>query len=283
MRISKVGVVGCGLMGSGIAEVGIRAGYNVVVLEVNRELLDRGLTSIKNSLTRAVERGRMKPEEMNITLARLQGTLSPDDFRECNLVIEAASENMEIKKQTFARLDKVCPTETILASNTSCLSIVDIAMATKRPARVLGMHFFNPVPVMKLLELVGSILTSNETLDTAKKFGESLGKTVIVAPDTPGFVVNRLLVPYLLDAIRMLEAKVANREAIDQGMVLGCNHPMGPLTLADYIGLDTLLYISDAMYQEFRAPIFVAPPLLRKMVVAGELGRKTKKGFYNYS
>lgn len=282
MQISRVGVVGCGLMGSGIAEVSIRAGYNVVVSEVNKELLDRGLASIKSSLARAVERGRMKEEEMTNALMHLRGTLSLDDFRECHLVIEAASENMEIKKQIFAELDRVCPPETILASNTSCLSIVDMAMTTKRPARVLGMHFFNPVPVMRLMELVRSILTNQEALDIARKFGESLGKTVIVAPDNPGFIVNRLLVPYLLDAIRLLESKAASKEDIDQGMVLGCNHPMGPLTLSDYIGLDTLLYIADAMYQEFKTPSFVAPPLLRKMVVAHELGRKTKKGFYTY-
>lgn len=282
MQITKIGIVGCGLMGAGIAEVSIRAGYNVVVSEVNKELLDRGLVNIRNSMAKAVERGRLKEEEMKGALARLQGTLSLDDFRDCHLIIEAIGENMELKRQTFAQLDKVCPPETILASNTSCLSIVDIAMATKRPPRVLGMHFFNPVPVMRLMELVVSILTSGETLDAARKFGESVGKTVIVAPDTPGFVVNRLLIPYLLDAIRMLEARVASKEDIDQGMVLGCNHPMGPLTLADYIGLDTLLYIADAMYQEFKAPHFAAPPLLKKMVVAGQLGKKTKKGFYNY-
>ena len=282
MPITKVGVVGCGQMGSGIAEVSIRAGYNVIVSEVNKEFLDRGMAAIKNSLAMVVERGRMKQEEMNGALTRLQGTVSLDDFKDCNLVIEAATENMEIKKQTFAMLDKVCPPETILASNTSCLSIVDIAIATRRPALVLGMHFFNPVQMMRLMELVKSILTSDETLAIARKFGESVGKTVIVAPDAPGFVVNRLLVPYLLDAIHMLDAKVSSKEDIDQGMVMGCNHPMGPLTLADYIGLDTLLYIADAMYQEYKAPPFAAPPLLRKMVVAGELGRKTKKGFYNY-
>ncbi len=282
MPVNRVGIVGCGQMGSGIAEVSIRAGYSVVVSEVNKEFLDRGMTGIRNSLARAVERGRMKEEDMKGALARLQGTVTLDDFRECDLVIEAATENLEIKKQTFAKLDIICRPDAILASNTSCLSIVDIAMATKRPERVLGIHFFNPVQVMRLLELVRSILTSDETLEAARKFGESVGKIVIVAPDTPGFVVNRLLVPYLLDAIHMLEAKVATREDIDQGMVLGCNHPMGPFALSDYIGLDTLLYIADAMYQEFKTPPFVAPTLLRKMVVAGELGRKTKKGFYNY-
>jgi 3-hydroxybutyryl-CoA dehydrogenase len=224
----------------------------------------------------------MTEDEMKAALARLQGTISLADFNDRELVIEAAPENIALKKQTFAALDKICPPPTVLATNTSCLSIIDIAMATQRPARVLGIHFFNPVPVMKLLELVRSILTSEETMTAARQFGESVGKTVIVAPDNPGFIVNRLLVPYILDAIRLLETKVASREDIDQGMVLGCNHPMGPLTLADYIGLDTLLYIADAMYQEYKIPPFAAPVLLRKMVTAGELGRKTKKGFYPY-
>jgi 3-hydroxybutyryl-CoA dehydrogenase len=282
MPITKIGIVGCGQMGSGIAEVSLRAGYNVIVSEVNQELLERGIASIKNSLARLVERNRMKADEMTSALSRLQGTISLADFADRDLVIEAATENMAIKKHTFAELDKICPADAILATNTSCLSIIDIAMATKRPDRVLGVHFFNPVQMMKLVELVKSILTSDETMVKARQFGESVGKTVIVAPDNPGFIVNRLLVPYLLDAIRMLETKAASREDIDQGMMLGCAHPMGPLTLSDYIGLDTLLYIADAMYQEYKTPPFAAPVLLRKMVTAGELGRKTKKGFYNY-
>ncbi len=283
MQISKVGIVGCGQMGSGIAEASIRAGYNVIVSEINKEFLDKGLNGIKSSLTRAVERGRMKEDDMKAALARLSGTISLDDFKDCNLVIEAATENIDLKKKTFAVLDRACPPDAILATNTSCLSIIDIAMATKRPSQVLGVHFFNPVQMMKLVELVQSILTSPETLATARKYAESVGKTVVVAPDNPGFIVNRLLVPYILDAIHLYETKVASREDIDQGMVLGCNHPMGPLTLADYIGLDTLLYIADAMYLEFKTPPFAAPVLLRKMVTAGELGRKTKKGFYTYN
>jgi 3-hydroxybutyryl-CoA dehydrogenase len=282
MPITKIGIVGCGQMGSGIAEVSLRAGYNVIVSEVNIEFLDRGMAGIKNALTRAVERNRMKPDEMTNALAHLQGTTSLADFKDRELVIEAATENMTLKKQTFAELDKVCLPDAILATNTSCLSIIDIAMATKRPAKILGIHFFNPVQMMKLVELVRSILTSDETMASARQFGESVGKTVVVAPDNPGFIVNRLLVPYLLDAIHMLETKVASKEDIDQGIVLGCNHPMGPLTLADFIGLDTVLYIADAMYQEYKTPPFAAPVLLRKMVTAGELGRKTKKGFYNY-
>lgn len=282
MQISKVGVVGCGLMGSGIIEVSILAGYNVVVSEVNKESLDRGLNRIRESLARAVGRKRIEEAEMKEALTRLQWTISSDDFADCQLVIEAATENMELKKQILARLDKACPPGTILASNTSCLSIVDMAIVTGRPARVVGMHFFNPVRVMKLMELVRSILTSDETLDAAREFGESIGKTVIIAPDTPGFVVDRLLIPYLLDAIRILEAGVAGKEDIDQGMVLGCNHPMGPLTLVDLIGLDTVLYVADAMYEEFKALAFASPPLLRKMVAASQLGRKTKKGFYSY-
>jgi 3-hydroxybutyryl-CoA dehydrogenase len=282
MKISKVGVVGCGLMGSGIIEASILAGYNVIVSEVNKAALDTGLTNIRKSMARAVERRRLEETEMKAALARLQSTLSYDEFSKCQLVIEAATENLELKKEIFAQLDKACPPDTILASNTSCLSIVDMAIVTGRLERVLGMHFFNPVRVMKLMELVRSILTSDETIKAAREFGESIGKTVIIAPDTPGFVVDRLLIPYLLDAIRIFEAGVAGKEDIDQGMVLGCNHPMGPLTLADLIGLDTVLYVADAMYEEFKAPSFASPPLLRKMVTANQLGRKTKKGFYSY-
>ena len=283
MPISKVGVVGCGLMGSGIAEVAARSGYQVTVSEATQELLDRGLGNIRASMERGVKAGKLAAEDMNAALGRIQGTTSLDGFKDCDIVIEAITENLPLKKEVFAKLDAVCPPGAILASNTSCLSVIDMAMATKRPDKVVGMHFFNPVPVMKLLEVVKTIASSPETLEQAKAFGESLGKTVIFAPDTPGFVVNRLLVPYLLDAVRLLEAGVATKEEIDQGMVLGCAHPMGPLTLLDLVGLDTTLYIADAMFEEFKDPKFAAPTLLRKMVTAGRWGRKTGKGFYDYS
>lgn len=283
MTIKRVGVVGCGLMGSGIAEMSARSGYQVTISEVTQELLDKGLGNMRNSLERGVKAGKLPAEDMNAALGRIQGTTSFDAFKDCDIVVEAATENMAVKKDIFARLDAACKPGAILASNTSCLSVIDMAMATKRPDRVVGTHFFNPVPVMKLLEIVKTIASSQETVDQAKAFGESLGKTVIIAPDAPGFVVNRLLVPFLIDAVRILEAGVATKEEIDHGMVLGCAHPMGPLTLLDLVGIDTTLYIADAMFEEFKDAKFAAPPLMRKMVVAGRWGRKTGKGFYDYS
>ncbi len=282
MEIKKVGVVGCGLMGSGIAQVCAQAGYQVVVSEINEELLQKGLNNIKRFLAKGVERGKVTPEEMDAALARIQGTVDIQDFNDCDLVIEAIIEDMGAKKEVFASLDAICPPHTILASNTSSLCITEIASATKRGEKVLGLHFFNPVPLMRLLEIVRTILTSEETLERARKFGESLGKEIVVAKDTPGFIVNLLLIPYLLDAIRALENGVATKEDIDKSMVLGLNHPMGPLTLLDLLGLDTTLFIADAMYGEFKDSRYAAPPLLRRMVTAGHLGRKTGKGFYDY-
>lgn len=282
MEIKKVGVVGCGIMGSGIAQTCAQSGYPTVVSEINQELLNKGLANVAASLAKGVEKGKMGAADKEATLGRLKGTISLEDFRECDLVIEVVLENMEEKKRIFAAMDKICPPHAILASNTSCLSIIEMAMATKRPGQVLGMHFFNPVPIMRPVELVRTITTSEETLNTAKAFSQSLGKTMVVAQDTPGFIVNRLLIPYLLDAIRMLEAGVATREDIDQGIALGLNHPMGPLTLSDFIGLDTIYFIANAMYDEFKDPKYAAPPLLRKMIVAGHFGRKTRKGFYDY-
>ena len=282
MEIRKVGVVGCGQMGGGIAQICAQSGYDTVVSEINYELLAKGMDSIKSFLATAVKRERISEADRDATLARLKGTTNMEDFRDCQLVIEAAVENIELKKRIFASLDGICPEHAILATNTSCLSIIEVAMVTKRPDQVLGMHFFNPVPVMKLLELVKSIATSEETLEAAKSFGDSLGKTVIVAKDMPGFIVNRLLVPYLLDSIRIYEAGLASREDIDHGMALGCNHPMGPLTLLDLIGLDTVHFIADAMYEDFKDSKYASPPLLKKMVTAGKLGRKTGKGFYDY-
>jgi len=283
MEIKTVGVVGCGLMGSGIVETCARSGYAVIVREPTEELLAKGLSRLRGSLARGVERGKISQVDADEALARVKGTTRLEEFAPCDLVIEAAVENMALKKEIFSALDRVCAPQAILASNTSSLCVMEMASVTKRPDKVLGMHFFNPVPVMKLLEFVRTIATSDETMETARRFGASLGKTMITAKDTPGFIVNVLLVPYLLDAVRLLENGVATKEDIDAGMQLGCNHPMGPLTLADFVGLDTALFIADAMYDEFKDPRYAAPPLLRRMVLAGWLGRKTGRGFYTYS
>jgi 3-hydroxybutyryl-CoA dehydrogenase len=283
MEIKKVGVVGCGLMGSGIVEVCVRAGYEVVVSEINDEFLQRGMERLNKSLSRAVSKGKATQEEMNAALARVKGTTDTADFAPCDLVIEAAVENMELKKKLFAELHGILRPEAIIGSNTSSLCITEMASATQRGDKVLGIHFFNPVPVMPLLELVRTILTSDETLAIAEEFGQSVGKTTVVAKDTPGFIVNRLLVPYLLDAVRIYEDGLATREDIDTAIKLGLNHPMGPLTLLDLVGLDTTLFIADAMFEEFKDPRYAAPPLLRRMVLAGHLGRKSGKGFYDYS
>lgn len=283
MEIKTVGVVGCGLMGSGIVETCARAGYRVIVREPTEALLQKGLSRLGGSLGKAVERGKLSQPDADAALKRVQGTTQLEDFSGCDLAIEAAVENMALKKEIFAALDSICLPNAILASNTSSLCVMEMASVTKRQDKVLGMHFFNPVPVMKLVEFVRTIATSEETMQTARQFGASLGKTMITAKDTPGFIVNVLLVPFLLDAVRLLDNGVATREDIDTGMVLGCNHPMGPLTLADFVGLDTALFIADAMYDEFKDPRYAAPPLLRRMVLAGWLGRKTGRGFYSYS
>jgi len=282
MEIKKVGVVGCGLMGSGIVETCARAGYAVVVREVNDDLLQKGLGRLKGSLAKGVERGKLAQADMDAALARITGTTSLDDFRGCDIVIEAVLENMAEKKSVFAALDAILAPHAIIASNTSSLCITEMASVTRRGDRVLGLHFFNPVPVMPLLEIVRTILTSEETLAIAKQFGASLGKTMVVAKDAPGFIVNLLLIPYALDAVRALENGVASKEDIDTAIKLGLNHPMGPFTLLDFVGLDTTLFIADAMYQEFKDPRYAAPPLLRRMVLAGHLGRKSGKGFYDY-
>ena len=283
MEIKKVGVLGCGLMGAGIAQISAQSNYPVVVSEINEELLNKGLKIIDKTLAKSVEKGKLAEQDKAAIQSRLKGTTNVEDFADCDLIVEAVVENMDLKKKIFADLDRICPSHAVLATNTSCLSVTEIAMATKRPNQVIGMHFFNPVPVMKLLEVVTTIVSSEETLKTVRAFGESLGKTVIVAKDTPAFIVNRVLTPLMLEAIRVLEAGLATREDIDNGMVLGCNHPMGPLTLADFVGLDTMYYITEAMYAESKDPKFAAPLLLKRMVTAGQLGRKTGKGFYDYT
>ncbi|RJQ40569.1 MAG: 3-hydroxybutyryl-CoA dehydrogenase [Dehalococcoidia bacterium] len=282
MEIKKVGVVGCGIMGGGIAQVAAQAGYDVVVSEINDQLLQKGLAGITAQLARGVEKGRITQENKDATLKRIKGTTNTKDFGDCDLVIEAVIENMDLKKKVFADLDKVAPAHAILASNSSCLSIIDMAKATKRPEQVVGMHFFNPVPVMKLLEIVKNILTSEDTVASVKNFGEAIGKTVIVVPDVPAFVVDQLANPFILHAITMVQNGVATAEQIDTGVRLGLNHPMGPLALADLVGLDTILFIANALYDDLKDPKFAPPTLLKKMVAAGWLGRKSGKGFYQY-
>jgi 3-hydroxybutyryl-CoA dehydrogenase len=283
MDIRQVGVVGCGLMGSGIAEVCARAGYEVVVREVSRELLDGGLARIEASLARARDRGKIGEDEARRAWGAIHGTTSMADLAVSDLIIEAVIEKMAEKQAVFRELDVLCPAGTVFASNTSSLSITEMAAATGRGDRVVGMHFFNPVPVMTLVELVRGLQTSDQTLETARTFAGLLGKTVVVAKDYPGFIVNLLLVPYLLDAVRALELGVASREDIDTAITLGLNHPMGPLTLLDFVGLDTTYYIAEAMYQEFRDSRYAPPPLLKQMVLAGRLGRKSGRGFYEYA
>ncbi len=283
MDIKTVGVVGCGLMGSGIAQVAAQAGYRTIVREIDEPTLKKGLQSIDKFLSRSVEKGKISAEDKQAVLDRLQGTTQLADLKDCDIVIEAVVENIEIKKQVFSELDAVCPPHTIFATNTSSLTVIEMAAATNRADRFVGLHFFNPVPIMKLVEVVRTVSTSRETFEQAFQFAKSLGKEPISCQDRSGFVVNLLLVPYLLDAIRAVENKVASVEDIDKGMQLGCGHPMGPLTLLDFVGLDTTYYIANIMFEEYREARYAPPPLLRKMVLAGYHGRKSGKGFYDYS
>jgi len=282
MDIELVGIVGCGTMGSGIAEVVARSGYEVIVSEINDELLRKGMERIRKSMERGVEKKKIEKEEMERALSKIRGTTSIEEFSDCNLVIEAVVEDMNEKKKVFEKLDGIVRSESILATNTSSLSITEIASSTKRPEKVIGLHFYNPAPVMKLLEIIRGELTSDETFEVCKRFGESLGKIVVVARDEPGFIVNRLLIPYLLEAMRAYQMGVAKKEDIDQAMVLGCGHPMGPLALADLIGLDTVYRIAEAIYNELKDPKFAPPSILKRMVKAGYLGKKTGRGFYSY-
>ena len=283
MKIETVGVLGCGLMGAGIAEVCARSGYQTVVREIDDETLDKGLARIHKSMDKAVSKGKMEESARDEAAGRLTGTTDLADLADCDLVIEAIIENVDVKKETFAQLDEVVGDDAIFASNTSSLTITELAMATERPDRFVGLHFFNPVPVMKLVEVVRTIVTSDEAFDTAYDFCQSIGKEPVACRDNSGFIVNRLLVPYLLDAIRAHEEGVGSVEDIDKGMKLGTGYPMGPFTLLDFVGLDTTLYIAEIMFDEYREKRFAPPPLLKQMVQAGRLGRKSGRGFYDYS
>ena len=283
MAIQKVGVVGCGLMGSGIAQTAAQAGFNVVVREVSDDLLKKGLGSIEKNLNRLVEKEKLSAADRDNVMGRLKGTTKVEDLKDCDIVIEAIIEQLEPKKELYTQLDKLCPRTTIFASNTSSLSITEMGTATGRPDRFIGLHFFNPVPIMKLVEVVRTIATDQAAYEEAVAFAEKLGKTPVRTGDRTGFIVNRLLVPYLLDAIRVLQDGLASIVDIDNSMKLGCGYPMGPLTLLDFVGLDTTYYIANVMFDEFREARFAPPALLKRMVLAGWNGRKSGRGFYDYS
>jgi 3-hydroxybutyryl-CoA dehydrogenase len=282
MEIRTVGVLGCGLMGAGIAQVCAQSGYKTIVRDVEDSFLQKGLGRIDKFLSDGVAKGKVTPDTRDKTMGNLSGTTKLEELAACDLVIEAIIENIEDKKQSYAALDAVVGQHTIFCSNTSSLCITELAATTKRPDRFAGLHFFNPVPIMKLVEVIRGLATSDETYRDVFAFAQSLGKEPITAPDRPGFIVNRLLVPYLLDAIREYESGLGTLEDIDKGMKLGTGYPMGPFTLLDYVGLDTTYYIANIMFEEYREPRFAPPPLLKRMVLAGRLGKKSGKGFYDY-
>lgn len=282
MTIGKVGVVGCGLMGGGIAQTCAQSGYETIVCEVNQQLLDKGIGRIYGAWDMLASKGKLTQGQVDEYRSRLHGTLDIADFADCDLVIEAVIENMEEKLRLFPSLDHVLKPEALLLSNTSSLNVTQMGAVTKRPNKVCGLHFFNPAPVMKLVEIVRTISTSDETIESVKQFAVSLGKTPVLAKDTAGFIVNFLLIPYLLAAIRMLENGMATRDDIDTAMKLGCGYPMGPFTLLDYVGLDTTLWAAEAIYDEYKDPLYAPPPLLRRMVLSGMYGKKSGKGFYDY-
>jgi len=282
MTITRVGVVGFGLMGSGIAQVCAQAGYDTVVREVGQPLLDKGFARVDSSLARLVKSGKMTEDDAKAARARMRGTTALEDLKDCDLVIEAVVEQMDAKKEVFGTLDRLCPEATIFASNTSSLTIVEMAAITKRPDRFAGLHFFNPAPIMPLVEIVRALTTSEATIATLREFVASLGKTGAVCKDSPGFIVNRLLVPYLLGAIRALEQGVAGVEEIDTAVKLGLGHPMGPFELIDYTGLDINLHVANVFFDEFKDPAVAPPALLKRMVLAGRLGAKSGRGFYEY-
>ena len=281
--IKKVGVIGCGLMGSGIAQVAAQAGFQTTVVEASQELLDRGLGGIKRTLEGLVARAKLDERAKDDALGRLKGATSFDALKDVDLVIEAITENQPLKNETFAKLDAICPPHALLASNTSSCNVTAMAAATKRPGQVLGLHFFNPVPLMKLVEVVQSILTDDKTIAAAYEWVQAVGKVPVKTKDSTAFIVNRLLVPYLLDAIRIYEGGLASLEDIDQAMKLGCGYPMGPFTLLDLVGLDTTMFVAEVMFEEYRESRYAPPPLLKRMVMAGHLGRKSGKGFYDYA
>ena len=283
MQIKRVGVVGCGFMGSGIAQVSAGAGYEVIISEVSQAVLSKGLSSIDYYLSRAVEKGKITKQDKEATLSRIKGSVDMNGFSGCELVIEVVPEDLELKKRVFSELDAVCPEDAILATNTSCLPVIELAMVTSRPDKVLGLHFFVPVPLNRLLELVRTAKTSDDTLNIAKGFGQSLGKEVIVAQDTPGFIFNRLQVSFKLNAVRMLEAGIASAEEIDKAMTLGAGYPIGPLATMDLTGIDIIYRVARAIYEETKDPQFAPPVLMKRMVASGWLGRKTGRGFYDYT
>ena len=282
MEIQRIGIIGVGLMGAGVAEVCARTGYDTLVREINDELLAKGLERIEASMQTAVNHGKLTAADQEAARSRVRGTTRLEDFADRDLVIEAAIEDLQLKKELFAQLDQLCPPQAILTSNTSSIPIIQLATATKRSDRVLGMHFFNPVQTMQLVELVRTLTTSDETLEAVRAVGERLGKRMIVSKDRAGFIVNYLLVPYMLDAVRMLEQGFASKEDIDVGMMLGASYPMGPFTLLDFVGLDTAVHVADVLFEEFKESRFAVPTLLRQMVAAGWLGRKSRRGFYHY-
>src|SRR5205085_2331454 len=287
MAIQKVGVLGCGLMGSGIAQVSAMAGYDVLVLETDQKFLDKGFAGIEKSLgklsEKPVEKGGITAEQKSAALGKLKGTLDKQDLADRDLIVEAIIENVDIKKKTYAELDAIVKRDAIFATNTSSISVTELMAATKRPERFIGLHFFNPVPLMKLVEVVRTIATADSVFDEAVEFGKKLGKVPVRTSDKTGFIVNRLLVPYLLDAIRAYEEGVGSIPDIDNAMKLGCGYPMGPFTLLDFVGLDTTYYITHVMYDEFKQQRFASPPLLKRLVLAGWYGKKTGKGFYDWS
>jgi 3-hydroxybutyryl-CoA dehydrogenase len=282
MQIRTVGVLGCGLMGAGIAQVSAAAGYRTIVREVEDSLVSKGLGRIERFLAGGVEKGKLTADDKAKTLANLSGTARLEDLKGCDIIIEAIIENIDEKASSYATLDSVLPEHAVLCSNTSSLCITELAARTKRPDRFAGLHFFNPVPLMKLVEVVRGLATSDATYQSVFAFAQTLGKEPVTAPDRPGFIVNRLLVPYLLDAIRAYEHGLGTVEDIDKGMKLGCGYPMGPFTLLDFVGLDTTYYIANIMFDEYREPAYAPPPLLKRMVLAGRLGRKSGEGFYKY-
>ncbi|OGL19682.1 MAG: 3-hydroxybutyryl-CoA dehydrogenase [Candidatus Rokubacteria bacterium RIFCSPLOWO2_12_FULL_71_22] len=281
--MKSVGVIGCGLMGAGIVQVSAQAGYQVLFVEATDELVRRGLDRLRGTLEGLVQKGKLDAKAKDEALGRIAGTTRLDDLKGSDLVVEAMTENQALKNETFAKLDRICPPHAILATNTSSCNVTAMAAATKRPGQVLGVHFFNPVPLMKLVEVVRTLLTADTTVTATTEWVRAIGKTPVQAKDATAFIVNRLLVPYLLDAVRVYESGLASLEDIDQAMKLGCGYPMGPFTLLDLVGLDTTMYVAEVMFEEFREPRYAPPPLLKRMVLAGQLGRKTGKGFYTYS